>query len=94
GGVGGGGEWGRGGQGAFLRGGKAKGEAVRSWGLPKWSICRERERIITIPHYPFPIPHSPLPIPHYPFPITHSPLLRDCAEIKSNLRARAKWDFT
>ncbi|MGI2908121.1 hypothetical protein [Tolypothrix sp. VBCCA 56010] len=57
------------------------GEAVRSWGLPKWSICRQwamgkEKRIITNDHLydtPCPMPHAPCPMPYAPCPMHDAP---------------------
>jgi hypothetical protein len=66
------------------------GEAVRSWGLPKWSICRhgawgmgilkrgKGEREKPIAHCPLPIAHCPMP--HAQCPMPHAQFLADSAK--------------
>ncbi|MBW4569947.1 MAG: hypothetical protein KME31_18540 [Tolypothrix carrinoi HA7290-LM1] len=50
--------------------GRGKGEAVRSWGLPKWSTCRERGKN----YYQCPMPNAQCPMPN-----AHSPYLTSLA---------------
>jgi hypothetical protein len=55
------------------------GEAVRSWGFPKWSICRHRawkeSYLFTqgAHHRTSLIPNSQCPMPNAQFPIPNSP---------------------